>query len=302
MERALERLPSGARICVIRLRSLGDCVLTTPALRLLKAFRPDLEVAMVVEPRFRAVFDRNPDVSRTLDPRVVAVARFRPDLLLNFHGGTSSIVLTVASRARHRAAFAHFRAQSTYNIHIPTAQEILGVDRKVHTAEHLASAMFYLGVPPAEIPRACLFPPPAGVSSPYALLHPFASLPEKTWPAEHFLVVAKRVAESGLKPVFLCGPGEDASPFKAFETVHGLPLEQVMGLVGGASLFVGNDSGPAHIAAACGVPGAVLFAGSDPVIWSPWKAPEMAQIVRHRMSDIAVDDVLGALEGRRARA
>ena len=43
-----------------------------------------------------------------------------------------------------------------YNVRIPRAQEILGVERTVHTAEHLASAMFYLGAPVGEIPRAKL--------------------------------------------------------------------------------------------------------------------------------------------------
>jgi heptosyltransferase-3 len=44
----------------------------------------------------------------------------------------------------------------SYNIRIPAAQEVLGEDRPVHTAEHLAAAMFYLGVPRCEIPRARL--------------------------------------------------------------------------------------------------------------------------------------------------
>jgi ADP-heptose:LPS heptosyltransferase len=62
MPTVLERLPPGARIAVIRLRSLGDSVLTTPALRLLKSHRPDLRVTVIVEPRFAAVFSENPDV------------------------------------------------------------------------------------------------------------------------------------------------------------------------------------------------------------------------------------------------
>jgi len=44
MRNVLERLSPGARVAVIRLRSLGDCVLTTPALQLLKQFRPDLAI------------------------------------------------------------------------------------------------------------------------------------------------------------------------------------------------------------------------------------------------------------------
>ncbi len=64
MANLLERLPSGSRIAVIRLRSLGDCVLTTPALALLKRYRPDLNITVVVEPRFKSVFEDNPDVAR----------------------------------------------------------------------------------------------------------------------------------------------------------------------------------------------------------------------------------------------
>ena len=62
MERALECLPQGSRVAVIRLRSLGDCVLTTPALDILKRFRSDLRVGICVEPRFRDLFAGNPDV------------------------------------------------------------------------------------------------------------------------------------------------------------------------------------------------------------------------------------------------
>jgi len=74
----LERLPSGSRIAVIRLRSLGDCVLTTPALALLKTHRPDLRIGAVVEDRFRAVFEGNPQVDEILPPAARAVAKWHP--------------------------------------------------------------------------------------------------------------------------------------------------------------------------------------------------------------------------------
>jgi heptosyltransferase-3 len=45
----LEHLPEGARAAIVRLRSLGDCVLTTPALALLKSSRPDLRIGVVAE-------------------------------------------------------------------------------------------------------------------------------------------------------------------------------------------------------------------------------------------------------------
>ena len=50
MNYVLDRLPDGARVAVIRLRSLGDSVLTTPALALLKQFRPDLKLSVVCDP------------------------------------------------------------------------------------------------------------------------------------------------------------------------------------------------------------------------------------------------------------
>ena len=152
----LERLPSGSRIAVIRLRSLGDCVLTTPALALLKTHRPDLRIGVVVEDRFRAVFEGNPHVDEILPPAARAVAKWRPQMALNFHGGSRSMWLTAASGAEIRAGFAHHAYSFLYNAKIPRAQEILGEERRVHTAEHLASAMFWMGVPRTEIPRARL--------------------------------------------------------------------------------------------------------------------------------------------------
>jgi ADP-heptose:LPS heptosyltransferase len=272
MTNVFDRLPEGARVVVIRLRSLGDCVLTTPALALAKQFRPDLQVSVVVEDSFRAVFTGNPDVHQILAPAAQNLARLRPHLALNLHGGATSVRLMLAAASGLRAGFGHFRFQPIYNIRIPRAQEILGVDRKVHTAEHLASAMFYLGVPPAGIPRARLFAAPHSRSAPYAVLHPMASSADKTWPHANFLALAKHLeTNAGLEPVFIAGPNEDLSAFSAYPCFQGAPLEDVKSLLAGASLFIGNDSGPAHIAAAFGCPVIVMFGSSDIENWRPWR-------------------------------
>ena len=290
---ALEQLAPGSRVLVIRLRSLGDCVLTTPAIHLLKTFRPDVRISVAVEDRFRAVFEGNPDVEAIVEPAVKAAVAAKPALCLNLHGGTRSLAMTVASAARFRAGFAHHRAAGIYNIRIPRAQEILGEERKVHTAEHLASAMFYLGVPRCEIPRARLFAPRQSAARPYAVIHPMASQPDKTWPAANFLELADRMAP--LEPVFIGGPGEDLSAFSRFRCIAGAPLRETMSLIAGASLFAGNDSGPAHIAAAFGIPAAVLFGSSDPVIWAPWRTPSQI-IARQPIEDIGVDEAAAAIE------
>jgi ADP-heptose:LPS heptosyltransferase len=153
---------------------------------------------------------------------------------------------------------------------IPRAQEILGEERTVHTAEHLASAIFYLGAPVCEVPRARLYAVPPDRRQPYAIFHPFASREDKTWPAERFVEVARSLRER-FEPVFIAGPNDETNPFREFEIVANAPLSRVMSLISGAELFVGNDSGPAHIAAGFGVPTTVIFGASDPAIWGPWR-------------------------------
>jgi heptosyltransferase-3 len=294
MESLLARLPSRSRIAVIRLRSMGDCVLTTPALALLKAYRPDLQVRVVVEPRFAGVFEDNPDVDE-ISPRVGG----RVDMALNLHGGTRSMWMTLASGAKFGVGFAHHRFSGIYSQRIPRAQEILGEERPVHTAEHLASAMFWLGVPLSEIPRAKLIAGMPPSYPPYVVLHPFAATAEKTWPAERFIAAADKMQAAGLLPVIVAGPADDATAFSKFQVLRKPPLSELKSLMSGADLFIGNDSGPAHVAAAFGIPVVVLFGPSDPVTWAPWRTEARVLTSRGSIGEIAVEDVMAAAEALR---
>ena len=147
-----------SRIAVIRLRSLGDCVLTTPALALLKHIRPDLTVTVVVEPRFAAVFEGNP--GRRRDQRRMSGPPIWSSISTAARAACVGPCARVALPGWIRASSIAF----LYSHRIPRAQEILGIERRVHTAEHLASAMFWMGVPQSEIPRAKLFAEPAAGS------------------------------------------------------------------------------------------------------------------------------------------
>jgi ADP-heptose:LPS heptosyltransferase len=299
-------LPIGCRVAVIRLRSLGDCVLTTPALDILKRARPDLRIAVVVEDRFRAVFERNPDIETLLGPSWRELRAWSPKFCLNLHGGSASARLTALAGARWRAGFAHYRWQSLYNVRIPRAQQIFGMigeERTVHTAEHLASAMFYLGAPRVEIPRAKLFAAGHSSARGYAVIHPAASQPDKTWHATGFLDAARFLRESlDLDPVFIAGPGENLAAFREYRTVIGAPLGEIKSLLRGASLFLGNDSGPAHMAAAFGLPVVVIFGSSDPAIWHPWRTASVVVQNAAGIQSVAEQQVLDALERMRVHA
>lgn len=299
MRNVLEQLPGGARVLVIRLRSLGDCVLTTPALDILKQARPDLKLAVVVENRFAPVFEGNPDIDAILSPGLKTVSRWRPDLCLNLHGGTRSMLLMAAARPRFRAGFRHHWGSSLYNVRIPAAQEILGVDRVVHTAEHLASAIFSLGAPVREIPRARLFaepllPEPAP-ATPHAIVHPFASAPDKIWPAERFVSIAEHLRRTGVEPIIVAGSEDDIRPFRIFRVVS--RLTELKSLLKEANLFLGNDSGPAHMAAAFRVPVVVLFGpSSNPLIWSPWRTKCAVLVETDGIEKIEASRVLKSIE------
>ena len=290
----LDNLPTGAKVLIIRLRSLGDCVLTTPAIHILKQHRPDLRVAVMVEERFADVFRGNPDINAVLPPHPAAALIWNPKLTINFHGGSRSMWLTLASTARYRAGFGHFRNQNIYNLRIPRAQEILGEERTVHTAEHMASAMFWLGAKRIDIPRARLFAGPVPPEKPYAVIHALASAASKSWPAERFLEIARSLKH--LDPVFIGGPGDDLTPFQEFRTQVNHSLKDSLVLIQSASLFVGNDSGPAHIAAAFNIPLVVLFGESDPVIWAPWRAHAQTLVANGPMDRIAVEQVRKAID------
>lgn len=122
-----------------------------------------------------------------------------------------------------------------------------------------------------------------------------ASAPDKAWPAENFRIVADSL-KPDLEPVFIAGPGDNLDTFSDYRCVSGAPLSEIKSLLANASLFIGNDSGPAHMAAAFGVPSVVLFGPSDHEVWAPWKTTA-AVLKSEDIRGISVDEVAGALAG-----
>jgi ADP-heptose:LPS heptosyltransferase len=128
------------------------------------------------------------------------------------------------------------------------------------------------------------------------VLHPLASAPDKTWPQSNFLSVAEHLERHlGLEPVFIAGPGESLDTFGRYPCLRGETLEEVKSLLAGAVLFVGNDSGPAHMAAAFGLPVVVLFGSSDPDIWRPWRTECAVLTGPGGIQPIPVPDVTEAI-------
>ena len=131
---------------------------------------------------------------------------------------------------------------------------------------------------------------------PYAVIHPKAATPEKTWPAGNFTALAEHIESTlSLQPVIVAGAGEDLTPFHKWPTVIGAPLAELARLMRDASLFVGNDSGPAHVAAAFGVPQLVFFGPSDSEVWAPWQTQAEVLKGAGAINSISMDDAMRAI-------
>lgn len=114
---------------------------------------------------------------------------------------------------------------------------------------------------------------------PYLIIHPGASPAFfwKCWPVERFGELADYLIGRGLKVVVLAGSPElpMIKPLLDRKSEALIPAvdttgTQLLGLLAGALLLVGNDSGPAHLAAFLGVPTVTLFGPTDFTIYRPW--------------------------------
>ncbi len=97
----------------------------------------------------------------------------------------------------------------------------------------------------------------------YAVIHPFSGSPRKNWPLDRFRELAH--ALSARMPVHWCaGPEEALDRAMRFDDLYDLAC-----WFGGAQLYIGNDSGVTHLAAAIGVPVVAVFGPTDPRVWAP---------------------------------
>jgi ADP-heptose:LPS heptosyltransferase len=121
-----------------------------------------------------------------------------------------------------------------------------------------------------------------------ALVHPTAAFATKQWAVEKFSQVAEFLSELGLAVVAIAGPGQDQTVDDLIRTsrvpvqTFSLSLPEVTALASRSRLFVGNDSGIAHIAAAVNAPAVVIFGSSNIDHWRPWTSGP-AEVVREEM-------------------
>ncbi len=304
-ERARKALQKTPRLLLIRLRSLGDSILTLPLVEALHLWRPELRVDILVEAPFAPVFRGNPALHEVLVVRsraaphmsgwtrpqgVLQILKRRYPAVLDLHGGTTSLTFSLLSAARLRIGQESYRHSWAYNVRIPPSAQVWQRP-KVHTAEHQLTLLRWLGLAGAIIPPARIT---IGAQSRLAVeerlrnaglapgayihIHPTATLSTKQWPERNFARLSDMLSShSGLPVVFTSAPKEAQVLLDVGKSAAGryfywsdLGLDELFALIAGAHLFVGNDSGPTHAAAALGRPVVVVWGSSNFDVWHPW--------------------------------
>lgn len=280
--------------------ALGDFVTTLPAMQLWKADHPGEQLSLLGRPEhgrlaahlFDAAWDAGAAEFAGLFSRDEAAEP----------ASTPSAERTPAARFAGIASALLFAAESSP---LPAAVRRLGVNEVVRqdpfpgsipgSTMHVVDyhlALFAGRVRDEDrIPRL-----PVGGSGSVKrgiALHAGSGSPRKNWPQARFEELSAMLAERGEPVAWIIGPAEvDGSPRGSEEAWKSLPLAELAERIARRRLFIGNDSGVSHLAAAAGCPTVALFGASDHRVWSP-RGPRVRVLASPsgRMEDITVEDV-----------
>ncbi len=282
---------------------MGDVVHALPLAR--NAALSGAEVGWVIEPPFAGLLEGSPDVGRILLAdtrgwrrrpfsaatrreigRLAAGARaFAPDLVLDAQGLFKSAVVARLARAPV-VGFAAGSRREPLSAVLADVRVRPAPDAR-HVVERNLALLHPAGIPIRErapdarhllaLPRPDADAFVAALPSAYAVLHPGAARPGKTWGEERFARLALSLAGRGIAAVVSWGPGDAARADRLAALApdaRRAPLLDVAGLArlcAGARLFVGGDTGPLHLADAVGTPTLALFGPTDPESNGPYR-------------------------------
>ena len=288
-------------ILVIKLRYVGDVLLATPVLRALKDSFPDARMTMAVNKGTEDVVRRNPDVDDVLALRRGGVReelrflrdlrRRRFDLVIDLTDGDRSAFLSRWTGASTRIGFnkEHRWRGACYTTVVAHTPDLHRIDRNLESLRPLGiepkTATPVLLLTAEEERQAAHLMMDIGVvdtrgtvTRPLIMLHPGARYWFKAWPIERFASLADRLVDAHGCRVLIGGSDRDeaaaagivgAARSRPINLAGRVDLLTFAAIVKQCALFVGNDNGALHIAAAVGTPVVGLFGPSNPREWGP---------------------------------
>lgn len=293
------------KILLVRLDHLGDVIMTAPAVDAVCTAFPQAQIDYLIaaeaaplyheDRRFRNIlpFHRHWFIKKKTKffsrwkEIFSLIRRLRAenyDLAVDFRGDLRSILLLSLSRTGFRLGYgvtggspllsytekySAFSHQILLNLKL---LECLGIQGKpvlrpfARTDEEKQkfSGSFESLLPPCHLPRL--------------VIHPGAGYPSKRWPGERYKQVIESLLKARSAQMILIGTDEEKSLLPDLPQDELLvdlrgktKLRDLLPLLSACQIFLGNDSGPAHIAAAQGLELVILFSGTnDPALWHPW--------------------------------
>lgn len=257
------------RRLIIRPGAIGDFILSLPAMEQLKCPYTEVWAASPNLPLARFA-----DHARSIPSTGLDMLEFEPSekLLAELSEFHSIVSWYGTNRPEFRAAVA--------NLPFEFYRALPPEDGSTHAVDFFLEQVGGGGraIPRIECPRR---------DGGFAVIHPFSGSPTKCWPLERFQEVAARIERR--MPVRWCaGPEETLSGAIRIANLYELGC-----WLATARLYIGNDSGITHLAAAVGTPVIALFGPTDPHIWAP-RGEKVRVIARPTIGEITVEDVVAA--------
>lgn len=244
------------RRLIVRPGGIGDFIVSLPAMECLKTEFCEVWTRSETVPltrfahRVRSIASTGLDLLAVTDPPPRLIEELRSfDSIVSWYG---------ANRPEFRAEVERLRLPFTFFPALPPdGRGIHAVDFYLQQACTLGPCES-AGIPQIDCPHE------DDVAEDFAVIHPFSGSPRKNWPLENFGRLAQRLG-TAMRVYWCYGPDDPPED----DAVRIENLYELGCWISKASLFVGNDSGISHLAAAVGTPVLALFGPTDPAIWAP---------------------------------
>jgi len=300
------------RVLAVRLDALGDVLMTTPALRALKAARSDRHLTLLTSPAGGAVAALVPEVDDVIvyeapwmkatapradgSPDLEMIERLRAgrfDAVAIFtvysQNPLPAALLCYLAGIPRRLAHCHENPYQLLTEWVRDPEPAAGVRHEVRRQLDLVATVgctaaedrLSLDVSEAARGRVRALLAARGLDRrPWVLLHPGATAPSRRYPPAQFAEAARTLARQTGCAIVLSAAGDDCGlaetlagmPDVETHALDGLPLGEFAALVAAAPLLLSNNSGPVHVAAAVGTPVVDLYALTNPQ-HTPWAVP-----------------------------
>lgn len=311
------------RILLIRLRMIGDVVIATAVLRTMRKNFPGARITFVTGGAAGEILLNNPDIddlmiygSRSFSEMLTCVGY---DLTINLDGGPESEMICFLSRARYRVGLSGQKARigngELYNIRPKRASRsgdiidlFLDPVRSLGIKDTSRKTRLFLTREEKRF-AAKLLNKKGLAGGGMAGVHPGGHAGAGAlWGVKKFASLADKLTDRyGFDILIFRGPGESSAAYGVYDNMRNrssayvapvLTLRKYISLVDRCKLFIAHDRGPMHISASLGVKTIGIFTSDAASFWFPYRdAKECAYIKKDNIRDIAVEDVIKAVEG-----